>query len=645
MREKTIARLIATIFALILLMMTGLLANLLPYKDYPPSVQAQNELTIALEETVSGLENPIYLTHAGDGSGRLFIIEQEGRIRIFQNGTLLSKPFLDIESLVIQGNERGLLGLAFHPQYKSNGRFFVNYTRAGDGATVIAEFKVTDDPNVAFPRGTTLLVIPQPFANHNGGMVEFGPDKRLYIGMGDGGSAGDPLGHGQNIESLLGKILRIDVDSGAPYTTPADNPFFGPMPGRDEIYATGFRNPFRFSFDRANGRLYVGDVGQSRREEIDIVTKGNNYGWNTMEGSLCFNPMVNCNRNNLQLPVAEYGHDIGCSVTGGYVYRGKKFPDLVGNYLYGDFCSGIIFGFKDGMARQLLRKSIQISSFGEDEEGEVYVVNYKGTISHIIVPSTKVCNLACPANITVTDTDGNGSEAVTFDLPQTNGDCGTLTYTPTTGSVFPVGTTTVMCKSSIGNGTCSFTVTVRPGCSLTCPPDITVTDQDGDGSEVVTFDLPQTSGDCSTLTYTPLPGTAFPVGATTVNCTSAIGNGRCSFQVIVKPSNDTIPPTVRVVSPNGGEKVKAGSMLTISWQSSDNAAIASHDVLLSTDNGATFPIELAKGLSGTAQSFVFAVPSNQKKVKAARIRIVATDLTGNRGQDDSDAKFLIKRKK
>ncbi len=322
---------------------------------------------IRLEPTVSGLDNPVYVTHARDD--RLFVVEQPGRIRIVQGGQLLAQPFLDITDRVRGGGEQGLLGLAFHPDYPANGRFFVNYTRRPDGATVVAEYRVSADPNAAAAPERVLLVVPQPYANHNGGMVEFGPDRLLYIGLGDGGSAGDPGNRAQNRDELLGKMLRIDVDRGAPYAIPRDNPFAGGG-GRAEIFAGGLRNPWRFSFDRETGALWAGDVGQNAWEEIDIVRRGGNYGWRVMEGAHCFRPPSGCRADGLELPVVEYPNGGGrCSVIGGYVYRGRRIPALVGTYVYGDYCSGEIFGFVPGApARALLTTGLWIASFGEDRE-------------------------------------------------------------------------------------------------------------------------------------------------------------------------------------------------------------------------------------------------------------------------------------
>jgi len=346
---------------------------------------------ISLRPALSGLSEPVYVTHAGDGSGRLFVVEQAGRVLVARDGALLERPFLDIRDRVSAGGETGLLGLAFHPSFRSSGRFFVDYTGRRDRqlTTVIAEFRVSpDSSDVALAEERVLLEITQPYPNHNGGQIAFGPDGFLYIGMGDGGSAGDPHGHGQHLESLLGKILRIDVDGPPPYACPPDNPFVD-QPGADEIWAYGLRNPWRFSFDRGTGRLFAADVGQDRYEEIDLIQLGGNYGWNRMEGLHCFPPSrERCERQGLIEPIAEYDHQDGVSVTGGYVYRGGLLPALQGGYIFGDFGSAQIWLLREAEAgrweRVALRRSPQpISSFGEDEAGEVYVVGYGGTVFRI----------------------------------------------------------------------------------------------------------------------------------------------------------------------------------------------------------------------------------------------------------------------
>lgn len=337
--------------------------------------------TIVSEE----LSKPLFLTHAGDRSGRLFLVEQNGRIQILNDGNLLREPFLDISSRLSTGGERGLLGLAFHPNYSKNGRFFLNYSREQDGATVIAEYQVSSNPNRSETREEVLLLIPQPYGNHNGGMITFGPDGFLYIGTGDGGSGGDPEDRGQNRSDLLGKILRIDIDHDPPYRIPPTNPFFEGG-GKPEIFAFGFRNPWRFSFDRKTGELWAGDVGQNSWEEINLVKVGENHGWRLMEGNHCFNPKEGCRQlGDLTLPVTEYANaGVRCSVIGGYVYRGGEVPSLEGTYLFADYCSGEIFGFRDGPQEVFLDTDLRISSFGEDESGELYVVNHQGSIHKII---------------------------------------------------------------------------------------------------------------------------------------------------------------------------------------------------------------------------------------------------------------------
>jgi len=352
----------------------------------PNLVEAEQPLpSIVLEPVVSDdLDHPVYVAHAGDGSGRLFVVEQPGRIRIVKQGRLLDAPFLDISDRIRYGGEQGLLGLAFHPAYKKNGRFVVNYVRRSDGSTVIAEFQVSSDHDRSQASEKQLLVVAQPYPNHKGGMVEFGPDGFLYIALGDGGSGGDPGDRGQNTKELLGKLLRVDVDHGTPYAIPKGNPFAGGG-GRPEIFAYGLRNPWRFSFDRQTGELWAADVGQHAWEEIDVVKRGGNYGWRIMEGAHCFLPRDGCARDGLVPPIAEYGHDKGrCSITGGYVYRGVRLPALHGIYLYGDFCSGEIFALVEGSQQIVLTTGLQIASFGQDQEGELYVVGHGGTIHRIV---------------------------------------------------------------------------------------------------------------------------------------------------------------------------------------------------------------------------------------------------------------------
>jgi glucose/arabinose dehydrogenase len=345
----------------------------------------------AWAEVASGFNRPLYLTHAGDGSGRLFVLEQDGVVQVIENGQTLATPFLDIRSRVgSQGNEQGLLGLAFHPNYAENGIFYVDYTDL-IGNTVVARYSVSGDQNRADPDSETIVLqVSQPYANHNGGDINFGPDGYLYISLGDGGSGGDPGGNGQNTNTLLGAILRIDVDGGAPYAIPADNPFAGGG-GQPEIWVYGLRNPWRFSFDRQTGDFYIGDVGQNVWEEIDFLpagTGGVNFGWNYFEGNHAFvgNPPDGL---AAVFPVAEYRHEGSCSVTGGYVYRGAQLPAWNGVYLYADFCSGEIFGLLQGSDGQWQNQSLfgtgqQITSFGQDESGELYFVGRGGNVFQLV---------------------------------------------------------------------------------------------------------------------------------------------------------------------------------------------------------------------------------------------------------------------
>lgn len=349
---------------------------------------------IGLEEAFPSLTfvRPLDLQAPHDGTNRMFVVEQAGKVFVFPNDPAVpsAKVFLDIRSRVnSQGNEEGLLGLAFHPGFASNGFFFVNYTASNPRRTVIARFRVRpDDPNAADPSSAVVILeFDQPFSNHNGGQLVFGPDGRLYIGAGDGGSAGDPYGNGQSLNTLLGKILRIDVDApsdGRQYSIPADNPFV--QPGRrGEIFAYGLRNPWRFSFDPPTGRLWAADVGQDAIEEVDIIERGKNYGWNVMEGESCFHPSRNCDTTGLVLPVWQYTHALGVSVTGGYVYRGARRPDLTGAYLYADYGSGRIWSLRiDGAGRrtnvELMHTHMPIASFGVDASSELYLCVFDGKI-------------------------------------------------------------------------------------------------------------------------------------------------------------------------------------------------------------------------------------------------------------------------
>lgn len=455
---------------------------------------------IQLQPVLTGLSSPVYVTHAHDGTNRLFIVEQGGVIKVLQPGATTPTVFLDITAKVLSGGERGLLGLAFHPQYAVNRRFFVNYTRQTDGATVIAEYQTSSsDPNVADATETQLLTVSQPFANHNGGMIEFGPDGFLYIGMGDGGGANDPDNRAQNIDDLLGKMLRINVDvpsGGLPYSSPPTNPFFGPIAGRDEIYAVGLRNPFRFSFDRSpNQQLYAGDVGQSAREEIDIITSGGNYGWRVFEGTLCtgLGPAP-CAGGEFTFPINEYDHSAGrCSVTGGYVYRGSRSTFSAGAYVFGDFCTGEIFQLfpaaNGGVRTVPLDTPLSISSFGEDEAGEIYVVGLGGTVDRLTsTPPPTPCTYALSV-VSQNVPAAGGSNSVSM---STASDCAWLAASHVPWITITAG------RSGTGGGTITFDVTANTssagregtitagGQTLTVIQDPGATIDSGDGCVIAT---------------------------------------------------------------------------------------------------------------------------------------------------------------
>ncbi len=352
--------------------------------------------------------NPVDLQHAPDGSNRLFVVEQAGIIRVFENFRLVTtaKAFLDIRARVVSGGELGLLGLAFHPDFKSNRSFFVNYTAPNPRRTVIARYTVSaTNPDSAEAQSEVIVLeVEQPFTNHNGGQIAFGRDGFLYIALGDGGSGGDPLGHAQNRATLLGSILRIDIDTpsaGRNYGIPDDNPFARNTSGyREEIYAYGLRNPWRFSFDTETGKIWCADVGQNRVEEINIIERGKNYGWNILEGTLCYSPSSGCNTSGLTMPLWEYGRTLGISVTGGYVYRGAAIPFLAGVYLYGDFGSGRIWTLRHDGANtintELFDTDLAISSFGVDRDSELYVCDHRGKIYKFVptvIPYTETADL------------------------------------------------------------------------------------------------------------------------------------------------------------------------------------------------------------------------------------------------------------
>jgi glucose/arabinose dehydrogenase len=373
-------------------------------------------LTLTTEPVIENLSKPVYVTHAGDGSGRLFVVELGGLVRIAKDGVLLAEPFLNIRDRVGGDVETGLrlVSIAFHPKYVTNKRFFLYY-RAPDGRrTIVAEYRVTDNPNAANPNSEHIILdIPQPYPlksgiAHYGGQLQFGPDGFLYIATGDGGfGAGpggraldDPWNNGQRLDTLLGKILRIDVDRESPYGIPSDNPFVGQDRVRPEIFAYGFRNPWRFSFDHCDGSLFVADVGRDLWEEVNLVVKGSNYGWKKMEGAHCFPPGSLCDTTGLQFPITEYGHPVvdpkgGSVIIGGYVYRGRRFPKLTGHYFFADFASTRLWSLtqsgqnqKEWQKLDFLQTGFQIVSFGEGEDGELYLVGFNDGTVHMLTAAS-----------------------------------------------------------------------------------------------------------------------------------------------------------------------------------------------------------------------------------------------------------------
>jgi glucose/arabinose dehydrogenase len=358
-----------------------------------PPIFDPETFDVGLEEVASGFDQPLFVTTPPEDADRLFVVEQGGTIQVVADGEIAAEPFLDIvEQVGSEGSEQGLLGLAFAPDYAESGLFYVNYTDL-DGNTVVSRFTVGDDPNVAdLESEEVILQQDQPRANHNGGVLAFGPDGYLYIGLGDGGGQGDPNGNGQNLSTWLGKILRIDVDpanvaEGETYAIPEDNPFVDEAEAAPEIWVYGLRNPWRFTFDRETGDMWVGDVGQSEIEEVTLLPVadggGQNLGWNITEGTNCY-VEPDCDQSGLTPPTLEYTHEVGgCSVTGGYVYRGESMPDLQGVYVFADYCSGLLWGAgqaADGswVMADPIETGLSISSFGEDTTGEQYLTDLSG---------------------------------------------------------------------------------------------------------------------------------------------------------------------------------------------------------------------------------------------------------------------------
>jgi glucose/arabinose dehydrogenase len=444
------------------------------------------DASIDLQQIATGIPYVVGIEQAGDG--RLFLVSQGGQIRIFDGSQVLATPFLDISALVTFSGEQGLLGLAFDPNYASNGFFYVDYIdrarpQEDAGDTVIARYHVSANPNVADPNSATVVLTQaQPFQNHNGGQLRFGPDGFLYIALGDGGSGGDPNNNGQSLDTLLGKLLRIDVSS-LPYTIPASNPFANTPGARGEIWAYGVRNPWRVAFDRETGDLWIADVGQNLWEEVNLQTSGfaggANYGWRLMEATHCYNPSSNCNPGSLTLPVLEYSHSLGCSITGGFRYRGSSLPSHSGTYFFADYCSGRIWGatVASGVwhATQLLASGHVVSTFGQDGAGELYIAHYGDASSGALY---KIVPAAARLTLSVA-TSGNGSGRIVASpasiecgsicaVELSPGTAVTLTPTPSPGSKF-VGWT--------GDADCSDgSVTMSANRSCTAIFDLEFTD-------------------------------------------------------------------------------------------------------------------------------------------------------------------------
>lgn len=560
-------------FIVLVLVVTSVVAGsaatrLAPREDVQ---RGESGAPVELELVALGLERPVQVTNAADGTNRLFMVEKKGRIIISQNGQVLATPFLDIEARVQDNsNEQGLLSVAFHPQYETNRRFYVFYTglTPTDGGLVIAEYQaMAGNPNVASTTERRIIEIPHALGNnHNGGLLKFGPDGYLYAATGDGGSANDPDENGQDIDELLGKILRFDVNGAQPYAVPADNPFVG-VAGRDEIYAYGLRNTWRYSFDRLTGQLWAGDVGQNQYEEVDIITKGGNYGWKVMEGRHCRPPTTGCDTSGKILPVFEYAHDgsngvpSGCSITGGYVYRGTAIPSLYGKYVFADYCLGVgqlltlTPDADDAVIMMTGANSEPVVSFGEDETGELYVVTDsvfggRGAVYRIVLREG-ACDLRCAGDVTVDDTDADGSEVVTFDAAQPAGECGVVTCDPASGSVFDVGTTNVTCTSTIGGGSCSFNVTVEGAAVL-----------------AVTDCTPPSARRKASLTVA-VGGTGFLQGATvsfgpkiTVKSVTVVSPTRLDVSIKIKKKAARIARDVVVTNP-GGESATGIAVFTV----------------------------------------------------------------------------------
>ena len=580
---------------------------------------------VQLVPFLTGLSSPVFLTNAKDGSNRIFVIERAGVIKVLQPGSPTPTVFLNITSKVLSGGEQGLLGLTFHPQFASNRRFFVNYTRQSDGATVIAEYRASvANPNVADTTETVILTIAQPFANHNGGMTEFGPDGFLYIGMGDGGGGNDTLRLAQNIDELLGKFLRIDINTPngpVPYSSPATNPFFGSTPGRDEIYAVGMRNPWRYSFDRGTGQLYAGDVGQGAREEVDIITLGANYGWRVFEGFLCTNLEPLCGLGGFTPPIVDYGHTGGrCSITGGYVYRGPNGTLPAGSYVYADFCTGEIFLLQGTASSLLLVAGVNVSSFGEDEAGEIYVVGLGGTVHRLAASSTTCTFSILPSSQSFPVGGGTGSVAVSAQVG--------CAWTSMSNASWLVLTS----SSGSGNGTASYSVAANPGpagrsgtmtiaghtftvnqagtpCAFSISPTSNSFPASGGGGTVTV----STTSTCSWTAFSLAPWIMVTSGA------SGLGNGMVAYAIAPNTERSGRTSSITI----------AGQPFTITQQAAPTSCVSS---ISPTSSG--FPV------GGGSAAVTVTAPSSCNWTTMSNDTWI-TIVSGGSGKGTATAKYMV----
>jgi glucose/arabinose dehydrogenase len=574
-----------------------------------------------------GLSSPLFVTHADDGTNRLFIVEQGGTIKLLQPGASSSTAFLTIpSSKVLSGGERGLLGLAFHPDFESNRRFFVYYTRQPDGASVVAEYKASaSNPNVADPTPTTatetvLLTIARPFSNHNGGMMAFDPNGYLFIASGDGGSSDDPGNRAQNRSLLLGKILRIDVDTpngAVPYSSPPDNPYFGATPGADEIFAIGVRNIWRMSFDRLTGELLAGDVGQGQREEVDIVTLGGNYGWRVMEGTRCniSGDALPCGSMAFTPPAFEYTHSGGrCSITGGYVYRGTAGTLPGGTYVHGDFCTGEIFGVDvadlpldpgslPAAPTLLLDTPLSLASFGEDEAGEQYAVGLSGQVQRLLA-AVRI------APVTAAFNAGGGQGAVAVTSPS-----GCPAWTAVSDDPWIAITAG---QGGAGNGTVAYTVGANPdtlprtgtmtiaGRTFTVEqagssvPQLSIDDvrvTEGSGSAVATFavTLSSASSDTVSVRYATANGTA----------TRADYVRKALTTLVFEPGETSMPVTVNIKSDKLDENEETFQVMLSGATKATIADVKGVGTIVDDDPPPALSIESKSFAEGSDVHFVF----------------------------------------